>query len=221
MRWKPVNNYEGLYEVSETGEVKSLKKLMVNQPNGEGYWRDEIILSKTKTTTGYWKVELYKNKKRKSKKVHRLVAKAFIPNPKNKPQINHIDGNPLNNNVENLEWCTSRENIIHSIETGLRQIKQLNQNEVKKLYIEEEKSLREVADCFDVSVSRIKRELEKMNVETRTISKALMKYNLTKNFIINQLKNKTQKELAEEVGCSPSLISHYLKRIKKGDDIYA
>ena len=62
---------------------------------------------------------LYKNKKRKAFLVHRLIALTYIPNPENKPDINHLDGNPLNNNVSNLEWCTKTENMKHAKETGL------------------------------------------------------------------------------------------------------
>lgn len=68
---------------------------------------------------GYLKVNLYKDGKGSSKRIHRLVAEAFIPNPDNKPDVNHKDGNKHNNNVENLEWVTKSENMIHAYETGL------------------------------------------------------------------------------------------------------
>lgn len=68
---------------------------------------------------GYAKVDLYNNSKKSSKRVHRLVAEAYIPNPDNKPDVNHKDGNKLNNFVENLEWCTKSENMQHAYRTGL------------------------------------------------------------------------------------------------------
>lgn len=68
---------------------------------------------------GYLSASLYTNGIRETRKVHRLVAEAFIPNPDNKPQINHKDGNPLNNSVDNLEWATGSENMIHAFRTGL------------------------------------------------------------------------------------------------------
>lgn len=97
--WKPVVGYEGLYEVSNWGRVKSLK------------FGKERILKLIKDKDGYFIVNLYKNKKIKSFRVHRLVAEAFIDNPDNLPQVNHKDENPSNNVVSNLEWCNAKYNI--------------------------------------------------------------------------------------------------------------
>lgn len=109
--WKDIDGYEGLYQVSNLGNVKSL----TNRSNH----KEEKIL-KLNTNGKYYLVNICKNTKKKTLLIHRLVAKAFIDNPNNLPQINHINGNKLDNRVENLEWCTCRENIIHSIKTGLR-----------------------------------------------------------------------------------------------------
>lgn len=115
--WKDIKNYEGLYQVSNLGNVKSLER---NKSNGKGLVKiDEKILTQNITNWGYCKVALYKNGARKYYKVHRLVAEAFIPNPNNKEQINHIDGNKLNNNVNNLEWNTRIENMNHARINGL------------------------------------------------------------------------------------------------------
>lgn len=94
--WKQVVGYEGLYEVSDTGEVKSLRKNIILKPqsNRDGYLL--VMLSKNGISKGY--------------SVHRLVAKAFIDNPQNKPEINHIDEDKTNNHVSNLEWCTHLDN---------------------------------------------------------------------------------------------------------------
>lgn len=94
-KWRPVVGYEGLYEVSDCGRVKSLK------------FGKEVILKPTYTKDGYLRVELLVKgrKSRKIRTIHRLVAEAFIPNPDNKPCINHKDENKTRNVVENLEWC--------------------------------------------------------------------------------------------------------------------
>ena len=101
--WKPIEGYEGLYEVSNLGRVKSLKRLHTK----------ERILSQFLNHRGYARVNLWKENKSRKYSVHRLVAEAFIPNPDSKPQVNHIDENKTNNSVENLEWCTQLENHNH------------------------------------------------------------------------------------------------------------
>ena len=103
--WKDIPDYEGLYQASNLGNIKSLKKNIILRQNGDNY--------------GYMQVILYNGETRKTGKVHRLVGKAFIENPENKPQINHKDGNKKNNHVSNLEWLTNRENKKHAINTGL------------------------------------------------------------------------------------------------------
>ena len=100
--WKPVVGYEGLYEVSNWGRVKSLPR--------NGTVKYARILKLYTDKDGYLYVVLSKNNKQKLFKIHRLVAEAFIPNPNNLPMINHKDENKQNNNVENLEWCSAKYN---------------------------------------------------------------------------------------------------------------
>lgn len=217
-QWKPIQGYEGHYEISNYGDVKSLGRF-VNRKCG-GYWHKERILKKTKTTTGYWKVELQVSGKRKSLRVHRLVAEAFIPNPDNKPNINHKDGNPLNNFVGNLEWCTQRENVIHAIETGLKKQVHIPKTELIRLYCDKKKSQKEIGRIYGVTEFVVRDRLKRYGIKQRTQSQACTVYNLSKEFILSELKTKTQSQLARKVGCNPSLISIYVKRIREWGDIY-
>lgn len=103
--WRPLVGYEGLYEVSNMGRVKSLNyrrtgKEKILEPYDDGY--------------GYLKVKLFKDGKGKNCRINRLVAIAFIPNPYNLPEVNHKDEDKTNNCVENLEWCTSQYNVEYS-----------------------------------------------------------------------------------------------------------
>ena len=120
--WKSVTNYEGYYEVSNLGRVRSLTRQIEKRENG-----NITILTRTgKITTaiitekGYERVGLSKDAVQKNCLVHRLVGIEFIDNPEGKPQINHINGIKTDNNVDNLEWVTNEENFKHSVELGLR-----------------------------------------------------------------------------------------------------
>ena len=104
--WRPIEGYEGLYEVSNTGQVRSLDKY----DSMNRFLRGRILRLFT-DGLGYLRAQLYSNSKRKSFLVHRLVAQAFIPNPDNLPQVNHRDENPSNDNVDNLEWCDGKYNV--------------------------------------------------------------------------------------------------------------
>lgn len=110
--WKDIKWYEGLYQVSNLGRVKSLPKdVFVSNPTFTGYRHTkEKILKPSKNGAGYQVVILCNNNKKYQVYVHRLVAQAFIPNPNNLPEVNHKDENPLNNIVDNLEWCTHKYN---------------------------------------------------------------------------------------------------------------
>lgn len=107
--WKDIENYKGLYQVSDCGNVRSLAR-DVYYSNGAVHRTKEKILVPMLNNKGYSYVNLYKNGEHKKMLVHRLVALAFIPNSENKPMINHKDENPLNNCVDNLEWCDSKYN---------------------------------------------------------------------------------------------------------------
>lgn len=98
--WRDIKGYEGLYQVNQFGQVKSLKRK----------WASGKILTPVNSARGYNQVSLYKDKKPKAFLVHRLVAEAFIPNPDNFDTVDHIDHNKKNNNVLNLQWLSRSDN---------------------------------------------------------------------------------------------------------------
>lgn len=118
--WRPIQDYEGIYEVSSLGRVRSLDRYVQGR-NGSKCNRRGRQLRLTSYHNGYVIVTLCKpNSKKKRGIVHRLVAEAFIPNPENKPVVNHKNGIKHDNRLENLEWCTHSENNIHALVTGLK-----------------------------------------------------------------------------------------------------
>lgn len=117
--WKPIAGYEGIYEVSIGGLVRSVKRKVWN---GHAFVQlEERLLKPNTLSKGYLQVTLYNNRRRKCFQVHRLVASAFIENPDNLPQVNHINGNKKDNRVENLEWCDNSNNQLHAWKMGLQQ----------------------------------------------------------------------------------------------------
>ena len=149
--WKDVKDYEGYYRISNCGNVKSIKFT-----NRYGTFSRNFLLNLNITAYGYHAVMLCKNRNNKFIGVHRLVAIAFIPNPENKPCVNHRDFNRTNNNIENLEWVTHRENIVYSISHGRRDHLKLENSTNCKL------SLNDVIHIRSLSGKLTKRKIAKM-----------------------------------------------------------
>lgn len=111
--WKPIKDYEGLYEISNYGRVKS-------------FYKDKTKILKKGIRNTYEIIQLSKNKKRKSFQIHRLVAEAFLDNPNNYEIVNHKDFNRINNRVDNLEWCNQKYNVNYS------RINMIGKNHIQK-----------------------------------------------------------------------------------------
>ena len=116
--WKPISGYEGIYEVSSLGRVRSLDRVVVDYRGIEKSVGGKILKPGV-TNKGYYIVSLNSVDKRHTLTVHRLVANAFVPNLDNKPQVNHINGIKTDNRICNLEWLTNEENMKHAINNGL------------------------------------------------------------------------------------------------------
>ena len=115
--WKDIQGYEGFYQISNLGNVKSLERV-VDKGNGILQHRKERIMNKRESVDGYYIAKLNVNKKSTSIAIHILVARHFIDNPNNYPEVNHKDCNRKNNQVDNLEWCTHQQNVEHSKQLG-------------------------------------------------------------------------------------------------------
>lgn len=126
-KWKNIDISGSNYQVSNLGRIKSSsRKIRYVHRNGKEYFRlaKEKILKKTMNKSGYEYVSLREDNKIKTLIVHRLVAKCFVKNENNKPQVNHIDGNKLNNKASNLEWVTEKENMEHASKNNLMRSKE-------------------------------------------------------------------------------------------------
>ena len=117
MEWRDIKGYEGLYQVCDLGLVKSVDRVTTGNRKR---MIQGTVLRAAENSTGYLVVALCKNGKAKMKRVHRLVADAFLLEDSERPYINHKDGNPHNNHISNLERCTQKENVQHAYDTGLR-----------------------------------------------------------------------------------------------------
>jgi len=118
--WKDIKEYEGLYQVSNLGRIKSMEKKSIGKSNSLRILTEKILKCNV-DAKGYKFISLWKNgEKKRIVKIHKLVAETFIPNPLNLSQINHIDGIKSNNVVYNLEWCTASQNIKHAYDNGLK-----------------------------------------------------------------------------------------------------
>lgn len=116
--WKSIKGFEGLYEISNLGNIRSLDRLVKHSKSGFRKCHGKII-AKRIGDSGYYFSMLYKDGKYYHVQIHRAVASAFVKNPDSKPQVNHINADKLDNRCENLEWCTASENMKHAYSNNL------------------------------------------------------------------------------------------------------
>jgi len=158
-QWKAVKDFEDRYWISSHGNVLSVKRKRTLKP---------------RIRLGYAKVILNKKGKRTDIQVHRLVAQAFIPNLEGKPEVNHLDGNKINNRVANLEWCTRSENLKHAFRIGLRDQKggkhpsaKLNGFQVQRIRLMRElanpPTYKEIGKMFNISIENVYRIAKRLN----------------------------------------------------------
>lgn len=156
--WKQIENYED-YEISNYGRVRRIR---YDNKGNKGQYPIPNYLKPKIDKDGYIHYTLCVKQKNKLFSAHKLVALNYIPNPLNKPQINHIDGNKQNNYVGNLEWCTQQENNLHALRTGLRVMKNNKLSKVVEQYdlngnlINEYKSSGDAGRINNISSSHIR-----------------------------------------------------------------
>lgn len=151
--WKDIEGYEGLYQVSNLGRVRSINHYRNN--NTSGYVQKGRILKQT-LTANYMYIKLSRNGKTKAFRVHRLVAEMFIPNPEKKPYINHLNAIRTDNRVSNLEWCTQSENVKHSYNLGYSKSPSYWQNKGDEMkWLKEGKRCKKVIQ-YDLNMNKIK-----------------------------------------------------------------
>jgi len=140
-------DYRGIYQVSNLGNLRSVeRKIKSGFSNTEFYTKKSKIRHQQLGSQGYKIIRLSKNCATKTKRVHRIIAKIFIPNLQDKPCVNHIDGNKANNNIKNLEWVSYSENNQHAVDNGLR-----NDNKTTYQYDEEMNLLNEFNSLSEAS----------------------------------------------------------------------
>lgn len=175
--WKDIKDYKGLYQISNLGKIKKLEKRLISYyKDGRIYkgYKKEKILKNRLYNNGYYGVVLSKNNKQKNIFIHRILAIYFIPNPENKLEVNHKDGNKQNNDINNLEWVTKSENQKHAFKIGLKKVSIKNNYMLaqKPVYCKELnktfKSISEASRILNLHISSISEIARKIGYRKTT-----------------------------------------------------
>ena len=218
-KWVDIEDYEGLYQMSNKGRIKSFKHW-----NGSNYIYEERVFDGWVNVgkNGYERqlVNLSKDKESKQVRVSRLVATHFIPNPENKPEVNHKDGDPLNNDVNNLEWVTRSENMQHAYDTGLKDSFRQHEDDIVNDYVSG-MGQKQIAKKYSCGYESIVKLLKEKGVPIRGTEHSnniykIDKHELAKDFNEGTMSNR---ELAEKYNTNNQLIATYKYRHKKGEFI--
>lgn len=218
--WKDIIGWEGKYQVSNHGRIKGLKMLVFFGVNNSAKRiLPERILKLLINGSKYYYVTLFSEGIKKKKYVHRMVAIHFIPNPNRLPEVNHKDGNKLNNHVNNLEWCTSVDNTIHAIKIGLVSIGEertqakLTNKDALEIYYSNE-NYADLSARFKISPSNI--EKIKSGHSWSHITKAVnipAKQHLSKNVVIGIfLSKESYSKISKKFSVSITAISFIKNR---------
>jgi len=154
--WKPIKGFEDRYQISNYGNVESLTREVTEYRRT--YIRKGKILNKYYDKEGYYKVKLYKGDATfRNAPVHRLIAETFLDNSNNYKEVNHKDGNPNNNYIDNLEWCSKNQNVKHAYDTGLKKLENYTGegNACSKLTKEQVISIREEYATGTTSLNKL------------------------------------------------------------------
>jgi len=179
-KWFDVKGFEDYLEANKKGVIRTKNKTIVYYPYGKKriIKLPSRVLPQNPTSKGYLTVWFTHNKKNQSKKVHRLIAETFVPNPQNKAQVNHIDGNKKNNSVKNLEWVTQEENMNHAKINGLinqPKVKWEDNYKIKEMYDSGKYTQKQIADFFGCSQSNISYVIKKIKKQLQEDLKYIRK----------------------------------------------